>query len=128
MAAYASATAPRVELVSSEGDVHVAAVTIDPRDPVFAGHYPGFPVYPGAYMMAVVDHTVRAATGLDLELAAMRQAKFRSPVYPGDHVTVEVTVRPNDADGEAGWAVSAVVTGPSGVATDMRLTYREGGS
>jgi 3-hydroxyacyl-[acyl-carrier-protein] dehydratase len=120
--AYASATAPVIELVSSDGDVHVAAVTIDPRDPVFAGHYPGFPVYPGAYMMAVVDHTVRASTGLDLEMSAMRQAKFRSPVYPGDRVTVEVTVRPGDAE----WAVSAVVTGPSGVATDMRLTYREG--
>lgn len=56
----------------------------DPADPVFTGHYPGFPIMPGLF---VLDHVRAALPGH--RVVALDRAKFVRPVFPGDTVTVE---------------------------------------
>lgn len=77
--------------------------TIDPRDPVFLGHFPNHPVYPGIYQIEMMgqaglcllyflqnqtteirtDH--KPVMGL---FTRVHNAVFLKPVLPGDKVTV----------------------------------------
>ncbi|MEE6259663.1 3-hydroxyacyl-ACP dehydratase FabZ family protein [Plantactinospora sonchi] len=104
-------------------------VLIDPADPVFAGHYPGFPVLPGVYLIEFADQTLRGwldADGSDgtVELAAVERCRFLRPVYPGDTLTVELTVDRTE-DGLRCSAGARTATGP---VADIRLRYRAAGA
>ncbi|QQQ79061.1 hypothetical protein IOD16_11890 [Saccharothrix sp. 6-C] len=61
----------------------MSTVRVDPADPVFAGHYPGFPILPGLF---VLDHVLAALPGH--RVIALDRAKFLRPVFPGDTLTV----------------------------------------
>lgn len=63
------------------------SVHVDPADPVFAGHYPGFPIMPGLF---VLDHVRAALPGL--RVVALDRAKFLRPVFPGDELTIETSL------------------------------------
>ncbi|AQZ67818.1 putative dehydratase [[Actinomadura] parvosata subsp. kistnae] len=93
-----------------------ATVLLDPDEPVLAGHYPGFPVFPGVRVVELADQTVRASAA-DLELAEIVSARFLRPVLPGDLITVEATLRGGDC--------TAVVTTDRGETARLRLRYRE---
>ena len=62
----------------------MSTVRVDPADPVFAGHYPGFPIMPGLF---VLDHVRAALPGH--RVIALDRVKFVRPVFPGDTLTVE---------------------------------------
>jgi len=100
-----------------------ASVAVPLDDPVFAGHYPGFALLPGVYLVDVVHQVVRAARPAypRLRLAAVDRCRFRSPVYPGDELEVTVAL----ADGDAGPTCSATVHTQRGAALDLRLSYEE---
>ncbi|TQM84840.1 3-hydroxyacyl-[acyl-carrier-protein] dehydratase [Saccharothrix saharensis] len=63
----------------------------DPADPVFAGHYPGFPIMPGLF---VLDHVLATLPGH--RVVGLDRAKFLRPVFPGDTVTVEADLTPEE--------------------------------
>ncbi|MFE9746638.1 hypothetical protein ACFYOT_17190 [Saccharothrix saharensis] len=63
----------------------------DPADPVFAGHYPGFPIMPGLFLL---DRVLAALPGH--RVVALDRAKFVRPVFPGDAVTVETDLTPEE--------------------------------
>ncbi|MFJ9178079.1 3-hydroxyacyl-ACP dehydratase FabZ family protein [Streptomyces sp. NPDC102360] len=96
-------------------------------DPVVAGHYPGFPVLPGVYLIETVDRTVRqwaedrtAEDRTAVELTAMDRCRFHHPVYPGDRVFADVTID-QDADG---LLCKAALGTNRGKVADIRLRYR----
>ena len=69
------------------------------NEPVFAGHFPGNPLFPGVYMieaMAQLGGVVVLEPGEFSRktpyLAGIDKAKFRRPVVPGDRLTMEVTL------------------------------------
>ncbi|MEO3743379.1 hypothetical protein [Plantactinospora sp. B5E13] len=104
-------------------------VRVDPADPVFAGHYPGFPVLPGVHLIEFADQTLRGWLGVDgpegpVELAAVERCRFLRPVYPGDTVTVELTVDRTDD----GLRCSAGVRTAAGPVADIRLRHRAAGA
>ncbi len=51
--------------------------------PVYAGHFPGCPIVPGAMLLDAVVHAVCAAQGLDETGWHLATVKFLSPVSPG---------------------------------------------
>jgi 3-hydroxyacyl-[acyl-carrier-protein] dehydratase len=110
--------------VRNRGDVATVAVaTVDPADHIFVGHYPGFPVLPGVYLIELADRTARLSLpqGLMVELAAIERTRFLDPVYPGDELTLAVTV-----SGPADHPLCTVeATTPAGPAAQMRLRYRQ---
>lgn len=76
---------------------------IDPNDPVFAGHFPGYPVYPGTLQMEMIgqlslclDFLISAGRPevkagdkpRNLRLLKLHHALFASEVRPGDRVTI----------------------------------------
>jgi 3-hydroxymyristoyl/3-hydroxydecanoyl-(acyl carrier protein) dehydratase len=55
--------------------------------PVFAGHFPGRPIIPGALLLDEVLRAAGPAPGAGWKLAAV---KFTSPVGPGEAVAIEI--------------------------------------
>lgn len=72
----------------------VARKNITFNEPQFTGHFPGNPVYPGVMMietmaqasaLAAYDPSKKAER---IYIASINNAKFRSPVVPGDVVEI----------------------------------------
>lgn len=91
-------------------------VYVDPREPVLAGHYPGFPVFPGVGVLEVADQAIRAAYGAELVLTEIVSGRFLRPVLPGDTLTVRVA--------EQGDGYSAVVSTERGETARLQVRYR----
>jgi acyl-CoA synthetase (AMP-forming)/AMP-acid ligase II len=57
--------------------------------PAFAGHFPGFPIMPGAALLDVILHEIERTRFIDLTQWRLASAKFLSIVRPGDDLTLE---------------------------------------
>lgn len=86
-----------LELVPGESAVSLKNVTMN--EPHFMGHFPGFPVMPGVLIIEAMAQTaaivVVEALGADAEgkvvyFMTIDNARFRSPVTPGDSVHIHV--------------------------------------
>lgn len=89
---------------------------------VFAGHFPGFPIFPG---VCVVEYVQRGALATLPEpggaLAAVESARFLGPVFPGSTLSCEFTWSRDDAMGA--WRCRSEVTTERGVAARVRLRF-----
>ncbi len=101
-------------------------IRIDASEPVFAGHYPDFPIFPGVCVVECVHKSALATApgGAALTLAALDSARFLGAVFPGDVLGVDLTWTALDD----GWKCAAVASTDRGVAAKVRLRYRTGGS
>ncbi|WP_077801281.1 3-hydroxyacyl-ACP dehydratase FabZ family protein [Streptomyces sp. JHA26] len=101
------------------------SVTVEPQAPVFAGHYPGFPLLPGVFLLDLAERAVRrfaAGHGRRLELEAIATTRFLSPVLPGAEVVVDCTVKAGEG---ALRTVTARCTADGVKAATFRLRHRE---
>ena len=57
--------------------------------PVFAGHFPGFPVVPGAVLLDEMLRAIEGARDIDLLNWHVSSAKFLSAVRPRDALVLE---------------------------------------
>jgi 3-hydroxyacyl-[acyl-carrier-protein] dehydratase len=93
----------KIEAVDLEQGAVRGERTIDPADPLFRGHFPGQPLYPGVLQLEIMGqfglcllHLSRsgsAAVAPDASPAAVRALKihhalFLREVLPGDRLTV----------------------------------------
>ncbi len=61
-----------------------SSLDISPDHASFAGHFPKFPVLPGAVLLDEVLQAVQRQRGLDLQQWKIASAKFLAVVRPGD--------------------------------------------
>jgi 3-hydroxyacyl-[acyl-carrier-protein] dehydratase len=88
------------EIVSETADGLVARRTWGADEAFYRGHYPGAPITPGVLLCEAVFqagalYLARGAQGRGTPeglplLVKISDVRFRSPVYPGDTVTIEV--------------------------------------
>jgi 3-hydroxyacyl-[acyl-carrier-protein] dehydratase len=116
-----SPVAGQLNLVSD----NEVTIRIDPDEPVFAGHYPGFAIFPGMCVVEVVHRgallTAPAEAG-ELTMAAMESVRFVAPVFPDDELTVAIEWR---QDGEH-WHCSAKARVADRHVATVKLRYRSG--
>ncbi|MCS7263177.1 MAG: 3-hydroxyacyl-ACP dehydratase FabZ [Aquificaceae bacterium] len=71
------------------------------NEPVFQGHFPGFPLMPGVYVLEAMAQVggILMIKSLGLEVgkhaivfAGIDEARFKRPVYPGDQLLLELEV------------------------------------
>jgi 3-hydroxyacyl-[acyl-carrier-protein] dehydratase len=62
---------------------------ISAEHPAFAGHFPKFPVLPGAVLIDAALAALADAHGLDLTQWNLASVKFHDMVRPGDAVSLE---------------------------------------
>ncbi|EHM29015.1 MULTISPECIES: 3-hydroxyacyl-ACP dehydratase FabZ family protein [Streptomyces] len=104
------------------GLVTTARAHIAATEPVFAGHYPHFAIFPG---VCVLDCVHRAATEGEgapapADLAAVASARFSGAVLPGD--TLDITLRWRRT--EHGLRCDATTATRRGKSATVRLNYR----
>ena len=94
-----------VNAIDLERQVIRGARKIDPKDPVFQGHFPNYPVYPGVLHIEMIGQmglclqyfarertfaVADNATAANIRLVKVEGATFQYEVLPGDEVSVEV--------------------------------------
>ena len=112
-------------VVACEPGVSITAeLDVDPKLPLFAGHFPGHPVLPGVIIMEALAQTASfcALVGRDEPgvlgfFAGIDKAKFRNQVQPGDTLTLKATIMRNssrmvvaDVEARVGDKVAATAT------------------
>ncbi|WP_338058300.1 hypothetical protein [Streptomyces antioxidans] len=100
-----------------------ARVAVDAAEPVFAGHYPDFPIFPGVCVVECAHRAALSAAPELVGLAAVDSARFSGAVYPGDVIDIRLTWRRRGD----GWRCSASAATARGVAASVRLRYRPAG-
>lgn len=86
-------------LECTPGESIVAELDVDPSLPLFAGHFPGYPVLPGVIIMEALAQAAsisvllaRGDEGALGFLTGIDGAKFRRQVRPGDTLRLEATI------------------------------------
>lgn len=79
----------------------VGLKNVSANEPVFQGHFPGFPLMPGVYILEAMAQVggILMIKSLGLEIgkyaivfAGIDDARFKRPVYPGDQLILELEV------------------------------------
>jgi 3-hydroxyacyl-[acyl-carrier-protein] dehydratase len=83
------------------GEKIVAIKNVSPTENVFQGHFPGHPIFPGVLIIEALAQAAGVLVGKTLEsqgvevsqkvvyFMSIENAKFRSPVLPGDILRLE---------------------------------------
>lgn len=76
-------------MTTQPADTLYGPLEIPAEHPAFAGHFPGFPVLPGAVLIDLALNAIAAAQGLDLRHWRLATVKFLDMVRPGDALSLE---------------------------------------
>ena len=85
-------------LECTPGESIVAELDVDPELPLFAGHFPNHPVFPGVLIMEALAQAAsccilsQRAPGTLGFFAGIDKAKFRAQVLPGDTIRLEAMI------------------------------------
>ncbi len=82
-----------------EGKRIVGLKNVSVNEPFFQGHFPGFPLFPGVYILEAMAQVggILMIKSLKLEIgkyavvfAGIDDARFKRPVFPGDQLIIEL--------------------------------------
>ena len=57
-------------------------IRFNAQHPVFAGHFPGHPIVPGACLVQIAEDLLSEHLGKSVAFTSVHNLKFRQPVYP----------------------------------------------
>ncbi len=60
---------------------------------LFAGHYPGAPIFPGTFLIEALFQAASTALGGLVRLEEVVACRFHSPLFPGDEIAACFTLR-----------------------------------
>jgi 3-hydroxyacyl-[acyl-carrier-protein] dehydratase len=122
----------RVEEIEA-GKRIVALKNVSINEPVFAGHFPGYPVMPGvlilealaqaAAILSIVTLGADRPKDLIYYFVGIDRARFKRPVEPGDQLRLEVDFA-RELRGIAFFKAKALVEGQVACEADLMCAYR----
>jgi 3-hydroxyacyl-[acyl-carrier-protein] dehydratase len=73
----------------THGEEEYAAVAVPaPTFAGFSGHFPGNPILPAVFQIALVARVLSLALGQDLAVRQVSSAKFTGMIRPGDRIAI----------------------------------------
>ena len=100
-------------VVSAEPRHHIETLkNVSATEDVFADHFPGYPVFPGALVVEAFAQASQLLIGMSHDFAAVGRLRrlsrvgFRRQVRPGDHLSIRCERRA----GGAAWVLDARAT------------------
>ena len=70
-----------------------ATLEIDKNNEIFAGHFPGQPVLPGACMLQMVKEVLESTLNITIRLKKAEQIRFPALINPGIDNILQLTIR-----------------------------------
>jgi 3-hydroxyacyl-[acyl-carrier-protein] dehydratase len=108
------------------GEVQVAYPADLAELPALLGHYPGFPIVPGVFLVEAAQRAARlVGTGDGWTWSRIVSTRFLNPVFPGDVVSVAVTLADDGTDGVVARCKLATAGRP---VAEVKLRFRTGPS
>ena len=89
----------------------------------FSGHFPGNPILPAIVQVCAVLSLAEEEGGKALRLAAVRSAKFLSPIRPDEEVSIRYRRRVDSGEDICDATLS--LAGKTSAAFQLRLTEEE---
>lgn len=104
-----------------------ARKAVSAADPYLQGHFPGFPLYPGTFVLETLSQLMRAGLpGPAVRLRSIAALRLVAPLLAGDELAVEATARRGH---DAAWHVTATGTRRDGsTCATLRAAYAADGS
>ena len=85
---------------------------------LFAGHYPGAPIFPGSFLIEALFQAVSTALGGEVCLEEIVACRFHAPLLPGDELSARFALK------EAGGGEMLVEATANGRAPAANITMR----
>jgi 3-hydroxymyristoyl/3-hydroxydecanoyl-(acyl carrier protein) dehydratase len=108
------------------GITSAAKFVIAPDERAFTGHYPGLPLFPGVCVVECAHRSSLATmprpeggSTAPVRLAEVKSARFRTPVFPGDELTVRIVWSTEPG----GWTCAAGIRNSRGEVARAALRY-----
>jgi 3-hydroxyacyl-[acyl-carrier-protein] dehydratase len=111
-----------VAILSRDGATATAIATFPLSEPVFAGHYPGFPILPGVCLVECAHLAVVELLGGTPSMTGIDSARFFRPVFPDQTVVLDIELTESDGT----WASKSLVRNDNGRVASLRLRHRTG--
>jgi 3-hydroxyacyl-[acyl-carrier-protein] dehydratase len=108
------------------GSVIEVRKNVSASEDVFADHFPGWPIFPGALLVEVFEQAAQLLIGTTYRferaasLIRVSRVAFRRFVVPGDQVTVRCERRSGD---ETAWTIAASATTDGNVVATGTLEF-----
>ncbi|WP_199434095.1 hypothetical protein [Qaidamihabitans albus] len=99
--------------VNEDATTVTAAAHVDPDGPYLRGHFPGDTVFPGVFLLELLDRAVSAVEPPGTRLVEVESARFTAPARGGD--VVRLSVRVPHGLPEVPAVVDATFTGLDGI-------------
>lgn len=96
---------------TAAGEVH-ATLLLNPAHPIFAAHFPGQPVLPGACQVQIVEELLSHVFEMEYRLSGAGRIKFLTPIDPRLNPRIKTVLRYAAARAEA--AGSGPISAESG--------------
>lgn len=94
-------------------------ISLRPDSPIYAGHFPGFPITPGVALLTIVRELLERRLHTSLTLTSADDVKFLHPLTPA-HNPVTITFKEF-----RGNTVKAEVSTSTALHARMTLSYEE---
>ncbi|MNW53582.1 3-hydroxyacyl-[acyl-carrier-protein] dehydratase FabZ [compost metagenome] len=115
-----------IDEYSITGSSITATKNISINEPVFQGHYPNIPIYPGVFIFEAVHQAILLYLfhsydkKISVTMRSVRSIRFRSPVQPGDRLIITCEV---NNENEEAIEVKAVCRNGDQLGAEIKLIY-----
>ena len=94
--------------VPLSADSSKTVVRLLSSSPVYAAHFPGYPITPGVLLVQLATELLEERESVSLELSEVVNVKFSAPVFPSEGNSVTFCFSP---DGPMRWKVTVDADG-----------------
>ncbi|MEO8172574.1 MAG: 3-hydroxyacyl-ACP dehydratase [Sediminibacterium sp.] len=81
-----------VDSITKEEGSSTAVIRLNVLHPIFAGHFPGEPVLPGACMLQMIKEMMEMATGHSIQLQKANHIKFIALIDPTKNDLLQINL------------------------------------